>query len=202
LGCRDHIDPEKIHLNHELVSLGAESLKGRAIRLANEAGVNLNSGRYKRDNKGFAIEWLFTVTPGFKCNYLDLYEKCLGWLSESLPSCPIAHAIIHFDEADPHMHVIMIPLQGKHMPASKILGYKGISRVRANDLYEKVAKQFGLTHPTRLSGAAKRRAAEITIKVCERFDYRNVFGRMLNCCQFRSTTKESFSIVNHCSNMG
>jgi Cu2+-exporting ATPase len=26
--------------------------------------------------------------------------------------------------------------------------------------------------------------------------------RNLNCCQFRSTTKESFSIVNHCSNMG
>jgi glycine/D-amino acid oxidase-like deaminating enzyme len=24
----------------------------------------------------------------------------------------------------------------------------------------------------------------------------------LNCCQFRSTTKESFSIVNHCSKMG
>jgi hypothetical protein len=24
----------------------------------------------------------------------------------------------------------------------------------------------------------------------------------LNCCQFRSITKESFSIVNHCSNMG
>ncbi len=24
----------------------------------------------------------------------------------------------------------------------------------------------------------------------------------VNCCQFRSTTKESISIVNHCSNMG
>ena len=24
----------------------------------------------------------------------------------------------------------------------------------------------------------------------------------VNCCQFRSTTKESFSIVNHCSNIG
>ena len=24
----------------------------------------------------------------------------------------------------------------------------------------------------------------------------------VNCCQFRSITKESFSIVNHCSNMG
>jgi len=25
---------------------------------------------------------------------------------------------------------------------------------------------------------------------------------VVNCCQFRSITKESFSIVNHCSNMG
>ena len=25
---------------------------------------------------------------------------------------------------------------------------------------------------------------------------------VLNCCQFRSTTKESFSIVNHCSKIG
>ena len=25
---------------------------------------------------------------------------------------------------------------------------------------------------------------------------------LVNCCQFRSTTKESFSIVNHCSNIG
>ena len=30
----------------------------------------------------------------------------------------------------------------------------------------------------------------------------NSSGNLLNCCQFRSTTKESFSIVNHCSNMG
>ena len=27
-------------------------------------------------------------------------------------------------------------------------------------------------------------------------------GQNVNCCQFRSTTKESISIVNHCSNMG
>ena len=33
---------------------------------------------------------------------------------------------------------------------------------------------------------------------------RKAVGRLpsVNCCQFRSTTKESFSIVNHCSNMG
>ena len=29
-----------------------------------------------------------------------------------------------------------------------------------------------------------------------------LFTDTVNCCQFRSNTKESFSIVNHCSNMG
>ena len=29
-----------------------------------------------------------------------------------------------------------------------------------------------------------------------------VMSMPVNCCQFRSTTKESFSIVNHCSKMG
>jgi hypothetical protein len=50
--------------------------------------------------------------------------------------------------------------------------------------------------------------------VCEYADFPNHFGyflplagietvkQIMNCCQFRSTTKESFSIVNHCSNMG
>ena len=33
----------------------------------------------------------------------------------------------------------------------------------------------------------------------ERFPYG---GMDVNCCPFRSTTKESFSIVNHCSKLG
>ncbi|MBU3551670.1 transposase, partial [Polynucleobacter sp. MWH-Berg-3C6] len=29
-----------------------------------------------------------------------------------------------------------------------------------------------------------------------------IWRQEVNCCQFRSITKESFFIVNHCSNMG
>ena len=173
-----HIDPTKSHLNQELVSLESESLEQKVKMLIGEAGISLDSARYKRANKGLAIEWLFTVTPGFQCDYEQLYSKCLFWLMETFPFSPIAHAIIHYDEADPHLHVIMIPIQGIRLPASKILGFKGVSRARLNDLYEKVAKEFGLSHPTRLTGAVKRRAAEITIKVCEKFDYRKNLGRL------------------------
>jgi hypothetical protein len=174
----NHIDPTKVHLNHELVSLGEETLEEKVKRLILETGINLNKGRYQRPNKGLAIEWLFTVTPGFTCDYKDLYSESLKWLMDSMPDCPIAHAIIHFDEADPHMHVIMVPLSGKKLPASKILGYKGVSRTRANSLYKEVGEKFGLSHPARLTGASKRRAAEITIKVCEKFDYRKILGPM------------------------
>lgn len=174
----NHIDPNNIHLNVELISLGNQSLEEKIARLIREAGINLQCGRYKRSNKGLAIEWLFTVTPGFQCDYRALYTKSLNWLVETFPDCPMAHAIIHLDEADPHMHVIMVPIEGKRLPASKILGFKGISRARLNDLYEKVAKDFGLSHPTRLSGAIKRQAAEMTIKVCEKFDYRKILGRL------------------------
>jgi hypothetical protein len=174
----NHIDPTKVHLNHELVSLGQETLEGKVKRLITEMGIDLNKGRYRRPNKGLAIEWLFTVTPGFICDYKDLYSKSLQWLKDSMPNCPIVHAIIHFDEADPHMHVIMVPMDRKHLPASKILGFKGISRDRAVHLYETVAKQFGLSHPARLSGAEKKRVAEMTIKVCEKFGYRKILGRM------------------------
>ena len=172
------IDPTKSLYNTVIEGVDSESLEEKVKRIISEAGINLECGRYKRPNKGLAIEWLFTVTPGFECDYVELYKKCLDWLRKWLPNCPIAHAIIHFDEGDPHMHVVMVPLDGKRLPASKILGYKGLSRARVIDLYEKVGKPSGLAYPARLTGAAKKHAAEMTIKVCERFSYRNKLGRM------------------------
>jgi hypothetical protein len=172
------IDSSKSHCNKVIVPIEYESLEGKVKKIISDAGINIESGRYSRSNKGLAIEWLFTVTPGFECAYIDLYKKALEWLQKLLPNCPIVYAIIHFDEADPHMHVVMVPLQGERLPASKILGFKGVSRARIIDLYEQVGKKFGLSHPVRLTGAAKKRAAELTIKVCERFDYCKILGRM------------------------
>jgi hypothetical protein len=171
-----HIDPSKISANYELVNLGDISLENKVKEFIVSAGINFDSKRYQRSNKGLAIEWLFTVTPGFECDYLDLYRKCLEWLTSAHPECPIAHAIIHYDEADPHMHVIMVPTKGKRLPASKILGYKGVSQKRMQSLYDEVGKQFGLATPVRLTGAAKKRAAEKTIQVCEKLLYRKVLG--------------------------
>jgi len=43
-----------------------------------------------------------------------------------------------------------------------------------------------------------KRGKDVQIRLDEDVKVRQT----VNCCQFRSTTKESFSIVNHCSNIG
>lgn len=175
-----HINPSKIQMNQEIVSLQGMHLEEAVLQYINQAGIDINKGPLKRRDKGLAIEWVFTVTPGFECNFMALYKECLGWLQIQFPACPIAHAIVHFDEDDPHLHVIMVPIEGQKMPSSRILGYKGSSRSRLNDLYEKVGSRYGLSFPLNLKGAAKRMASETAIKACENLSYRKALGVLWN----------------------
>ena len=171
-----HIDPNKTHLNCEIVSLHGESLEGCVLRHIQEAGIDITRGPYKRTDKGVAIEWVFSVTPGYTGDFLGLYTKCVHWLGVLHPSCPIVHAVMHVDEGDPHIHVIMVPIVGNKMPSSRILGFKGISRKRIYDLYEQVGKEYNLSFPLNLKGAVKRHASEVAIRACEERAYRKVLG--------------------------
>lgn len=174
LGAFGHINPDKVALNQQIVSLHNESLESKVLSLIRGAGIDVSKGAYKRQDKGLAIEWMFTVTPGFNCNFSDLYIDCLHWLKNVFPECPVAHAVIHFDEDDPHLHVIMVPIKEGKMPASRILGFKGSSRSRENDIYEQVGKKYGLSYPLNLKGAVKRYASDVAIGACEKLPYRNV----------------------------
>jgi hypothetical protein len=171
-----HIDPRKSILNHEIVSLQGKPLEETVVHMIEAAGMDTNKGTLKRADKGYAIEWLFSVTHGFECDFIKLYAKCLEWLKTQHPACPIAYAIIHFDEAWPHMHVVMVPIEGSHLPASDILGYKGISRQRTQDLYEQVGKYFGLSYGMNLKGAAKKNASDSVIKELQKRGYEERVG--------------------------
>ena len=171
-----HIDPNKTGLNREIVSLHSESLEECVLRHISQAGIDITKGPYKRVDKGVAIEWVFSVTPGYTGDFLGLYTKCVHWLGILHPTCPIVHVIMHVDEGDPHIHVIMVPIVSNKMPSSRILGFKGISRKRIYDLYEQVGKEYNLSFPLNLKGAVKRHASEVAIQACEKRAYRKVFG--------------------------
>jgi hypothetical protein len=177
LYARDKIDPDRTHLNQQLIPL-TKPLQETVLELIAHAGINTAKGTFKRKDKGFAIEWIFSVTPGFTCDFNHLYMRCLDWLMERYPNCPLVHAVIHYDEDDPHIHIIMIPIEGKHLPASKILGFKGCSRERSYDLFERVGIEFGLSYNMYLKGAAKKSASEKAIQELEKLHYREKMGKL------------------------
>lgn len=162
-----HIDPEKSHLNKELIPLGQETLDGKVLRLVTEAGIDPNKGVNKRFDKGYAIEWMFTTTHGFQCDFELLYIECLDWLRLRHPTCPIAHAVIHYDENTPHLHVIMVPIKGTRLPSSNVLGYKGVCRKRNEDLFSFLGHKYGFTSSQHLKGNAKRIASQKAIEACK-----------------------------------
>jgi hypothetical protein len=158
-----HIDPSKSNLNHELISLNGVSLEDTILGIMHTKGVDLNHRTNKRKDKGFAIEWLFSVTLDYAGDHLLLYTDCLVWLKSYFPDCPVVHAVVHYDENEPHMHVIMIPLEGTRLPASELLSYKGGSKTRLNSLYAAVGAKHGLIARTSLKGAVKKAAAKAVI---------------------------------------
>ena len=185
----NHIDPKLSHLNIELVPLGDEQLEQRVIKLVIEAGIDPNKGVNKRFDKAYAIEWMFTTTHGFQCDFASMYLECLDWLRLRYPSCPIAHAVIHYDENTPHLHVVMVPVIGSRLPSSNVLGYKGVCRKRNEDLYSCVGYKYGLTSSQHLKGSAKKIASQKVIEACEKLtphDFRaNLWNPLIQAIQAR-----------------
>ena len=164
-GAYGDIDPSRSHLNVHLVTYGALSYVDAVKKHLTQAGLDLEHYSYKKKNRGYAVEFLFTVTAGHQCDFVSMYRDSLDWLKSYYPECPIVHAVIHFDEGTPHMHVILVPLLGGQLQADKIKGYKGKSQARNKALFKQLDKKYGLTFPKFLKGHEKKIGAEIALKV-------------------------------------
>ena len=163
VGSYGKINGEKTHLNRELVKITGESSEDVVLKILRDKGLDLNHYSYKKKNRGFAVELLFTVTAGHECDFNAMYADCLEWLKNYYPECPIVHAVIHHDEGLPHMHVILVPLVQGKLKADQVTGYKGISYKRNTSLFDYLDKKYGLTFPVYLKGAEKKAGAEMAI---------------------------------------
>ena len=79
------------------------------------------------------------------------------------PECPILHSVIHHDEADPHLHIIAVPIVNGRLNASKVLAFKD-SGIRDESLYNYMTPEYNLTYPKYLRGADKKVGVEIAIE--------------------------------------
>ena len=175
------IDPLRRDLNMELVPLGPTSLEDKVMSILKDKGLDLNHYSYKKKNRGYAVELLFTVTDGYKCDFYSLYSDCIEWLKSYHPESVIAHAVIHLDEKTPHMHVVLVPLVDGKLQADKVRGYKECNAARSISLFEYLDPDYGLGFPIFLKGAAKKMGAEKAIRRYKSLPEGEIRGMLDQC---------------------
>ena len=166
-GPYGRIDPQRTHLNVSLVTPPHRDLESFVVDQITAMGIDLNHSRYKKKNRGYGIEFLFTVSQTLQCDFKSLYTECLKWLRKDYAECPVVSACIHFDEDKPHLHVIIIPIYNGDLQADKIKGYKGLTNKRQRALYNYLDGRYPLTFPEKLQGAQKKAAADLAITAIE-----------------------------------
>lgn len=115
-----------------------------------------SSGCKERKNSIVMLDGLFTASPEWftqhsreeiqkyfnDCLNFYIKEYCQGDRSR------IVNAVVHWDEATPHMHVSSVPLIsnecGTRLSARDIMGGRSEYRHRQTMFYEQVSKHYGL----------------------------------------------------------
>lgn len=158
-----HIDSSESYLNTELVPLGSLSLHETVLSIIRSKGIDTNHYNLKKKNRGYGVEFLFSVTDGYVCDFYCLYSDCIDWLKIYYPESVVVHAVIHFDEKTPHLHVVVVPIVSGELQADKVRSYK-TANVRAMSLFEYIDPAYGFSVPAFLQGAAKKRGADKAIR--------------------------------------
>lgn len=93
------------------------------------------------------LDGLYTASPEWfkgksKQEIKDFFADCLAFHEKHYGKC--INAVIHFDEATPHMHVQSIPITAdKRLCAKAIMGSKSDYYKRQSEFYESVARDRG-----------------------------------------------------------
>lgn len=164
LGADSHINPSKSHLNETLC--GASDPEGVAQR-AKEAMQAAGVGKLRKLRKDavVAVEAVFSLPAGHPIDQRQYFVQCLAWAEAQFGGASnILSADIHHDEAQPHLHVLVLPLVNGRMVGSDMVGNLQALQAMQVQFFKDVAQMHGLTQPpARMTGAHKAEAAERVI---------------------------------------
>ena len=130
---------ENIFLRH------CETWNTEITRQIHDAGVR------ERKNSIVMIDVLYTASPGFfegkrREEIVKYFKDCLDFHEREYGKS--FNAVIHLDEATPHMHVASVPIiedeKGAHLSAKIIMGGRADYRNRQDRFYDEVAKRYEL----------------------------------------------------------
>ena len=160
VGASKTIDSIRSGLNETLEGPPTAAAVGQLAKdLMKAAGVT----RLRKDAV-MALEVVFSLPPGHLQDDRAYFVDCVAWAGKHFGGV-ILSADVHRDEAAPHCHVLILPLIDNRMDGGRMAGGKQKFAAMHKEFHEIVATRYGLRKaPARLSGPAKKTAAQVVIK--------------------------------------
>ncbi|WP_457443982.1 plasmid recombination protein [Roseateles sp. P5_E4] len=106
----------------------------------------------QRKDASWLVEVVFSAPPGL-ARHGDYLRECVALLARQTAGLVIS-AVVHRDQGAPHVHCLLLPIEGGRWVGSRLLDKKRVMKLRAA-LFSGPAATYGLRQPARLSGARK-----------------------------------------------
>lgn len=161
LGADGHINPRLTHRNLRMA--GPESVAG-VLALAKElqTAAGIDADRLRRDHVQ-AFELVFSLAPDAAIDTAGYFGRCLAW-STKATGLAVLSADAHFDEAAPHLHVLLSPVKGGQMTRSQELTAKAQTLKLCESFWREVAGPAGLRRDrAQLRGSVKAAAVAVVL---------------------------------------
>lgn len=161
IGADSHIDAKRTRLNIILAGAATSAeVAATAKRLMIEAGI-----AKPRKNGSMGIEIVFSLPADSQCDQTAFFQDALAW-AVRFYDLPVLSAVIHNDEAAPHMHVILLPLVDGRMQGNAALGGKAKIYAAQATFFAEVGQRHGLTRPKppqRIDAATRAKSASLAV---------------------------------------
>ena len=158
LGANSHIDATRICMNQIIAGPGTPAgVAALALELMVGAGVDVD--KLRKDHTQ-AHELLFTLPTDTAIITQDYFKHCHAWAVEQFGHAAILSAVVHRDESEPHMHILIVPIEGGRYVGSSLIDRPRLAKLRASFAAD-VAPAFGLRVAQPLTGAARAKVIEM-----------------------------------------
>jgi hypothetical protein len=115
-----------------------------------------------RSNGVDVVEAIVSAPTGFPM-WEQYFRESVLFL-ERYWGCPIFSAVIHLDQSNPHVHILVAPFGNMKRLGSELVGYKGANQARMRAFHKEVGERFGFRPYAQYSSCERY---DLTIRVCK-----------------------------------
>lgn len=160
------IDGRRSHMNVRLKGVSS-SEKGRVEFNRLRELAEANQKRKPRKDAVVAIEVVVSWPYPELADPEDYFWLAFDWCFNFYDGCLILSAVVHRDEACPHLHYILIPFVKNWFRGSDLFGNRARLTQMQDSFYTGVAKRFGLARPRSSKGMNSTKRKNVTEQVLD-----------------------------------